>query len=128
MLLIFIIPGDIYLNYTALSYALIVPGTRDKLQRSSVGARKYCQLSRPTTVQFITLSAHLCRAKLMITRFDDRYATAKFSRSPEFGENFQREVPLFLDIHVPEFSYSIAQDRLKQLPCRKPARFFVLPF
>ena len=30
----------------------------DKLQRSSVGARMYCQNSQPTTVQFITLWAY----------------------------------------------------------------------
>jgi len=47
------------------------------------------------------LSVHLSRAKL-ITRFNDRYAVAKFL-SPEFGEKFQREVPLFLKI--PEFPY-----------------------
>jgi len=49
------------------------------------------------------LSVHLSRAKL-ITRFDDRYAVAKFSLSPELGANVQREVPLFLK--VPEFPYN----------------------
>jgi len=42
------------------------------------------------------LSVHLSRAKL-ITRFDDRYAVAKFSKS-DFRTKFQREVPLFLEI------------------------------
>ena len=39
------------------------------------------------------LSVHLSGAKL-ISRFDDRYAVAKFL-SPEFRTKFQREVPLF---------------------------------
>jgi len=42
-------------------------------------------------------SVHLSRAK-SITRFDDQYAEAKFSVSPECGTKFQREVPLiFVD-------------------------------
>ena len=48
------------------------------------------------------VSVHHSRAKL-ITRFDDRYAVAKFS-SPEFGAKFQSEVLLFLE--VPEFHYN----------------------
>ena len=43
----------------------------NKLQRSSIGARRYCQLSRPTTVEFITLGAStFFRAKSM-ARFDE---------------------------------------------------------
>jgi len=49
------------------------------------------------------LSVHLSRAKL-ITRFDDRYAVAKFSIRPEFRTKFQREVPLFLEITECHFS------------------------
>ena len=47
------------------------------------------------------LSVHLSRAKL-ITRFDDRYAVAKFSKC-RLGAKLQRKVPLFLK--VPEFPY-----------------------
>jgi len=41
------------------------------------------------------LSVHLSQVKL-ITRFDDQYAVAKFS--PEFRTEFQREVPVFLEV------------------------------
>jgi len=54
----------------------------DKLQRSSVGARRHCQLSRPRTVQFITLRAStFLELSWYQTHFDDRYAVAKFSKS-----------------------------------------------
>jgi len=43
------------------------------------------------------VSVHLSRAKL-ITRFDDQYAVAKFSKSWGFRTKFQREVPLVLEI------------------------------
>ena len=46
-------------------------------QWTRVGARRYCQLSWSTTVQF--LSVYLSRVK-SITRFDDRYTDAKFSK------------------------------------------------
>ena len=41
------------------------------------------------------LSVHLSQVKL-ITRFDDQYAVVKFS--PEFRTEFQREVPVFLEV------------------------------
>ena len=69
----------------------------DKLQWSSVGARRYCQPSRPTTVQFITLraSSPFSRAKL-IARSTIDMPWRNFP-SPEFRQKkFQREVPLFL--------------------------------
>ena len=66
----------------------------DKLQWSSVGARRYCQLSRPTT-------AHLSRAKL-IARLTIDMPWRNFL-SPEFGAKYQSEVPLFLKIS--EFPY-----------------------
>ena len=53
----------------------------DKLQRSSVGARGVLstQLTDDGPV-YHALSVHLSRA-MLITRFDDRYAEAKFSKS-----------------------------------------------
>jgi len=46
-------------------------------------------------IQYITLSVHLCRAKLT-TRCDDRRAAANFNA--EFATKFQKEVLLFLEI------------------------------
>ena len=40
--------------------------------------RRYCQLTDDGPV-YHALSVHICRAKL-ITRFDDQYAVAKFSK------------------------------------------------
>ena len=58
-------------------YTELITITCDKLQRSSVGARRCCQLSWPTTVQFITLWASYLSWAKSITPFDDRYAKAK---------------------------------------------------
>ena len=60
----------------------------DKLQWSSVGARRYYQLSWSTTAQFITL-----------------WASTFLELSPEFAAKFKSEVTLFLKI--PEFPYNI---------------------
>jgi len=47
-----------------------------------------------------------------MTRFDDRYAVAKFTSSPEFRKKFQREVPLFLE--VSNFPSDTVWDRWKE--------------
>ena len=58
----------------------------DKLQRSSVGARRYQLLLTDDGPVYHALSVHLSRAKL-VAHFDDRYAVAKFSRSPELRKS-----------------------------------------
>ena len=74
--------------------------TCDKLQRSTLGARSYCQLSWPTTVQFITLwvSTVLDLSWQHASTIDMIWRNFQ---SPEFEAKFQREVHLFLK--VPEF-------------------------
>ena len=53
----------------------------DKLQRSNIRVRRYCQLKLTDDGPVNHApSVHLCRAK-SIARFDDRYAVAKFSMS-----------------------------------------------
>ena len=66
----------------------------DKLQRSSVGARRCCQLSWPTSVQFITLwaSTFLELSRYHVSTIDMRKHNCL---SPQFGRNFQSEIPLF---------------------------------
>jgi len=71
------------------------------------------------------LSVRLSRAKL-ITRFDDRYAVAKFSLSPELRTKFHREVLLFLEI-IEYFLLTQCRTGGRKLTCQKPARF-VHPF
>ena len=89
--------------YTPLPWSIrcrygIVPQTGlhdhcDKLAvrgpRSTVGARRYCQLSWPTTVHFMTLRASTF-VELNWLHFDDRSIVAK----SRVGAKFQREVPL----------------------------------
>jgi len=67
----------------------------DKLQRSSVGAWRYYHLRRRRS-SYHAVHAwgdHLSRAKLT-TRFDDRYAVVKFSKSG-VSKKSQTEVPVF---------------------------------
>jgi len=66
------------------------------------------------------LIVHLSPAKL-ITRFDDRYAVAKFSVR-RLEKKFQQEVPLFLK--VPEIPYNTVQERWKEatMPKTSPIR------
>jgi len=59
----------------------------DKL---AVDHRKYCQLSIPTTVQFITLYVY---ASVLISV---RLFRAKLILSPELGTKFQMEASLLL--------------------------------
>ena len=49
-------------------------------RRSNVDGRKCCQLTSPTTTEFVTVSSDLCRTNLT-THCDDRHAVAKFSKS-----------------------------------------------
>ena len=56
--------------------------------------------------QFITLSVHLSRAKL-ITRFDDRYAVAKFSKSGVLDKVPEGSVLIFGDNRI-SFKHSVA--------------------
>jgi len=56
-------------------------------------------LLRPTTVQFVTLIVHLCRAKLT-TSCNDRRVSAEFSESRD-GDKVPEESALILEI--PEF-------------------------
>jgi len=59
----------------------------DKLQWSSVGAGRYYKLSWPTTAQFITLWASTFLEQSWYTRFDYRYAVAKFSKCRVWSKN-----------------------------------------
>jgi len=62
---------------------------------STVASTVNSSLTTVRFIQYITLSVHLCRAKLT-TRCDDRRAAANFNA--EFATKFQNEVLLFLEI------------------------------
>ena len=56
-----------------------------------------------------------------MSRFDDQYTEAKFSRSPEFGTNILIfcHWPVLLFLEIPEFPFNTVKDRWKEAPVPK---------
>jgi len=67
-------------NWSTRQYHCAVDRACNKLQWSNIGARRYYQLSWPTTVQFIKLWASTFWSSDDST-FNNRYAVAKFSKT-----------------------------------------------
>jgi len=90
----------------------------DKVQWSSVGARRYCQPSRPTTVHFITLraSSPFSRAKLTARSTIDM--PWRNFPSPEFRQkSFRGKYPYFC--RCLNFLKTQCRTGRKKLTCQK---------
>jgi len=95
--------------------------TYDKVQRSSVGARRHCQLRWRSSLSRSERPPSLGEIDMTFRRSTHR------GESPEFGTRFQNEVGHSCFRRYPNFLKTQCRGGRKKLPCEKPARF-VQPF